>query len=194
MNINIKSDMSFNFEQDFQSQPQQIKQHKDHHKTFRILNWVLVGVTIFIFCMLIIIASIFFNLYMTNRVGDYDNPQVYAMYVTAITFIIMDLCFMVIWLALVHICFIKGIKNEQLTKNSKLFKIINFVVLIIFTLLNIVVITLLILLLGGYSDTIDQRIGLVIAIGSVEIVKALIMVGVLVMSIRLIKHNNEMNQ
>lgn len=184
--MTIEKNDSMNWMPNQNIQPQQIEQPKDQHKIFRILNWLLIGVTIFVFCMLIIITSIFFNLYITGRIGDYDNPQVYAMYVTAITFIIMDLCFMVVWLTLVHICFFKGIKNSQLTKNNKLYKILNIAILAVFALLNVAVITLLIIWLGGYAGTIDQRIGLVIAIGSVEIAKALIMIGVLVMSIRLI--------
>lgn len=189
--MTIEKNDSMNWVPNQNIQPQQIEQPKDQHKIFRILNWLLIGVTIFVFCMLIIITSIFFNLYITGRIGDYDNPQVYAMYVTAITFIIMDLCFMVVWLVLVHICFFKGIKNSQLTQNNKLYKILNIAILAVFALLNVAVITLLIIWLGGYAGTIDQRIGLVIAIGSVEIAKALIMIGVLVMSIRLIKHNKK---
>lgn len=164
-----------------------------HRKIYNILSWVFIGITIFIFCMLIIIAGIGINLVITNRFNRVgDDPQVYSMLVAQVTFIIMDFCFMVLWFGLIIAGLIMGNKYRQLTTNKRLFNIANAVLLGIFVIITVVVIALGVLWLGGYNSDIHQRAGLVVAIAVLELVKAAFLIGAFVVSIKILKRNRKL--
>lgn len=164
-----------------------------HRKIYNIMSWVFIDVTIFIFCMLIIIASIGINLVVTNRFNRIaDDPQVYKLLVTQVTFIIMDICFMFIWFGLIIAGLVMGNKYKQLTTNKRLFNIANAVLLGIFLVLSIIVAVLGILWLGGYYNDIQQRVRLVVAIAVLELIKAAFLIGAFVISIRILKRNRKL--
>lgn len=164
-----------------------------HRKIYNILSWAFIGVTIFIFCMLIIIASIGINLVVTNRFNRVgEDPEVYRLLVTQVTFIIMDICFMVVWFGLIITGLIMGNKYKQLTTNKRLFNIANAVLLGVFLVLSIIVAILGILWLGGYYDDIQRRVRLVVAIAVLELIKAAFLIGAFVISIRILKRNRKL--
>lgn len=164
-------------------------------KAFKILNIIFISITIFIFCILTIIASIFAYLIATNNIGrDINNPLIYALYVTVITFTIMDLCLMVIWIGLIITGLIMSIKYHYLTNRKHLFVAINATSLALFFLLNVGVVVLLVLWLGGYYDLLRTRIMLVIGICCIEVIKALIMITVFVVALVVFKRNNKKQQ
>lgn len=168
-------------------------EHKPR-KAYNIMSWVFISVTVLIFCMLIIIASIIINLVVTNRFNNPTDPQVYAMLVTAVTFIIMDICFMVIWFGLIIAGMIMGNKHKQLTSNKKLFNIGNTVLLAVFVILSLIVVILSALWLGGYYSNIDQRIKLVVAIAVLELIKAIFLIGAFAISIKILRRNRNVDQ
>ncbi|MBQ0045624.1 MAG: hypothetical protein KBS35_01905 [Mycoplasma sp.] len=166
-------------------------QQKRNLKLFNILNWVFIGVSAFIFCMVTIIVSIFFYLYSIGGLDKPEDPHIYKLLVTGVTFVIMDLCFMVIWLGLIHVGLYMGYKKKNLTSNKKLFVILNASFLIIFFLINVAIVALLVVWLGGYVNDSIKRIGCAIAVGSLECVKALIMIATLVVAIKVLKRNRK---
>lgn len=169
-------------------QPNQAKKKK----VFKILNLIFISLTIFIFCILTIVVGIFIYLIATNNIGrDVDNPLIYALYVTVITFAIMDLCLMVIWIGLIITGLIFSIKYHFLTNRKRLFIAINAGCLVLFLLLNVAVAALLALWLGGFYDLLRTRIMLVIGICCIELIKGLIMIAVFTVAVIVYKRNNK---
>lgn len=162
-----------------------------YHKVYNILSWTFIGVTIFILCMLAIIAGITIYLWAEDKITRYRDPKVYSLYVTAVTFVVMDICFMVIWFGLIIAGMIMGNKHKNLTTNKRLFNIANITLLGVFIVLSVVVAILGAIWLGGYHYDIHTRSGLIIGIGVLEIIKAVFMIGALVVSFRIAIRNTK---
>lgn len=150
----------------------------DLHRLLRIYLWVIIGLSIAIFCFLVIIGTIVIYLLVTNQLGRLENPLVYNLYVTVATFVIADIVCLVGWFIDIHFCMLRAFKMKDAYKTKK-FNIANLVFLVVFFLSNIAVITLAVFVLGGYVATPDVRWNLGIALASLEVFKGLIMVGVL---------------
>lgn len=163
-----------------------------YRKVYNIMSWIFIGVTIFIICMLAIIAGITIYLWVSDKITQYRDPQVYSLYVTAVTFVIMDICFMVIWFGLIIAGMVIGNKRRNLTTNKRLFNIANITLLGVFVVLSIVVVILGALWLGGYHYDIHTRAGLMVGIGVLEIIKGVFMIGALVVSLRIAIRNTKL--
>lgn len=183
--------IDINLNQQPVSQDLQPNQNKKK-RVFKILNIIFISLTIFIFCILAVIVGIFIFLIATNNITrDVDNPLIYALLVTVITFAIMDLCLMLIWIGLIIAGLIMSIKYHFLTNRKRLFIAINATCLALFFLLNVALTALLILWLGGYYDLLKTRVMLVIGICCIEVIKALIMIAIFTVAVIVYKRNNK---
>ena len=163
-----------------------------YHKAYTIMSWAFIGVTIFIICMLTIVAGITIYLWASQKITQYRDPKVYSLYVTAVTFVVMDICFMVIWFGLIIAGMIMGNRHKNITTNKRLFNIANITLLGVFIVLSVVVAILGAIWLGGYHYDIHTRAGLIIGIGVLEIIKAVFMIGALVVSFRIAIRNTKL--
>lgn len=153
----------------------------DLNRLFRIYLWVIIGISITIFCILCVIGGLVLYLLLTNQIHNipFDYEVVIA------TFVVADIVCLIVWFVMVHLCMLRAYKMKVELQTKK-FNILNLVFLIIMFLANIAVIVLVVLLFGGFITDIDTRTTLAYAIASLEFFKGLIMVGILATTGRLL--------